>query len=94
MAMVLGGRRQWEQLTARHWRQQLDASGFSVAPSLRRVASVADRVADAWGRTVTGAEAEGFALPLLSRVRAAFDARAPALRELVAFIPRGRRPRH
>jgi hypothetical protein len=91
--MAIGGQWQWDQITARHWWQQLDASGFSTAAALRRVAAVVDRVADAWDRAVADAEEEGFAFPLLAEVKAAIDARSPALSELLTFVPRGRRRR-
>lgn len=93
LAMAIGGQWQWDQVTARHWWQQLDAAGFSTAATLRRVSAVTDHAISAWDQTMAEAEEEGFVFPLLPQVRAAMDTRAPALRELTAFVPRGRRRR-
>jgi serine/threonine-protein kinase HipA len=93
LAMTVGGQGQWDQLTARHWWQQLDSTGFSTAAALRRVSSVPDRVAEAWDKTAAEAEAEGFGHPMLATLRDAVSARSPALRDLPGFVGRGRRAR-
>lgn len=93
LAMSIGGQWQWDQLTSRHWWQQLDITGFSTMEALRRIADMPERIEAAWGRTVAEAASEGFDFPLQDGVKAAALARAPALRDLPAFVPRGRRRR-
>jgi serine/threonine-protein kinase HipA len=93
LAMRISTQWQWDQLTTRHWVEQMDACGFSTAATLRQVATVVDRVVDALNRTVAETEDEGIAFPGLPVVRRAIDERSVALRDLPTFVRRGRRPR-
>lgn len=93
LAMSIGGQSQWDQLTARHWWQQLDAIGFSTIEALRRIAAMPNRLERAWDRTIGDARSEGFEFPMQDDVKEAIQVRASALRELPANIPRGRRRR-
>ncbi|MBI4491897.1 MAG: type II toxin-antitoxin system HipA family toxin [Chloroflexi bacterium] len=93
LAMAIGGHWQWDQVTARHWWQQMEACQLSTVAALRRLAAVADRVLAAWETTWAEAQENGFTFPLLPRVKECMDRQAPSLRALPTFVPRGRRRR-